>query len=184
MDEGRTVVELQYLQRDSALISILSLMEGNLNRICSEFEICLESPIKLKDLSGKGSLDNYWNFFVKIIDVDIGDMKDLFRRIKDYYYLRNRIIHEKSIFKDAKKAKEFELRYPELKIYEDIYWHKFYIKDEKFLFNLIEILFDFFAKLYMKLSNRIIAPISIFIDSNTVLKPDEPIKKNDNRSKK
>lgn len=171
--EGSVLMNLMSVQRNSALISAFSLFEGNMSRICNEFEICLNSNIKLKDLNGKGTLDNYWNFLKNVIDIDTANLESVFSQIKEYNFIRNRIVHNGNIIKDEKKAKEIEKKHQELKVYKDIYSSKFLIHDVVFLDKLINLIIKFFKDLYLELNNRISSPVNIFIDSDSKLKPIE-----------
>ena len=171
LDESLSVYTLPFLQRNSALITIFSLVEGNLDKISTEFEICLKSPIRLKDMMGKGTLINYWNFFSNVIDLDIQDLSESFSRLKDYYYIRNRIVHSNGIVKDENKARELQSKFESIKIHEHIYFYKLLIQDDSFLESLIDTLVEFFEKLYGELDRRINDPVPIHIDENSKLSP-------------
>ncbi len=91
--EETTIQELQRVQRYSICLSLFSFFEGRLKAICESIEKEFDAKIKIDDLSGKDDVMRYWNYLVKVYEVDISHAEKFFTPIRQHKQVRNLIAH-------------------------------------------------------------------------------------------
>lgn len=89
------------LQRRSALITLYSFLEHELNQLCHLFSNVENLRIGLDDISGKGILRAFL-FLEKVIGLQINRQSGLWIDIKNIQLLRNRIVHQDGRLLDGK----------------------------------------------------------------------------------
>ena len=103
--EEMIIEELQRQQRYAICLSIFSFLEGRLKSICDKIEQRFEFKIKLDDLNKRNDLMRYWNYLVKIYEIDVQKITPFFTPLKNQKIVRNIIAHQDGIISKEQKGK-------------------------------------------------------------------------------
>ena len=137
-------------------MSSYSLLEYFFNKICIDLQNELELKIKVKDLSGNGSLSRSKNYLTKILLLDLTDLDKEWIQITKYQKIRNLIVHENSSipFEENGPSKMLKLinEFKSLEVNEKEGFFK--IKEAKFLFDFISLSESFLENLINKIWDK------------------------------
>ena len=83
------------IQRRSELMSVYSLLEDSLNKICEAFERFIKNPIKINDLSSRNILIQYKSYLEKVVIINFPDGDNSsWEEIINIQEIRNSFIHK------------------------------------------------------------------------------------------
>lgn len=91
-------------QRKADVLSVFSLIEGQIQFLANLIEFEFNFNIKIKHLNGDGYIDRYWLYITKVFGIDSTEIEKEYNLIKQQKYIRNKIAHNNSIV-DEKKIK-------------------------------------------------------------------------------
>lgn len=83
-------------QRKASVLSIFSLVEGNLRTLCHLVESEFNFEIKITDLGGSDDIQKYWVYLGKVYGLDTSKVEPYYTPIKQQKYFRNKIAHNTS----------------------------------------------------------------------------------------
>jgi hypothetical protein len=138
--------------RKGAILSIYSLIEGQLKNICTQIQKEFEFKIKLNDLNGNDYINKYWIFLTKVFCIETSNIEKYYTPIKQRKYLRNKIAHNNSIIDENKF--EFVNQLEGIKINQEGNNKIIEINDYVFIENLILISQDFFENLILTINKK------------------------------
>jgi len=114
------------IQRKSELIGIFTVLEHNLNLLCSIYQKHIDSNIKLSDLRAEGIIDTAKKYLEKVVGLNFPSNHRSWSEIKRIQRIRNLFVHNdgklKGSEKDKKSIKDYikRLNYLDLDQYERI----------------------------------------------------------------
>lgn len=106
--------------RKSIVLSIYSMIEGKMKRLCEIIEEKYDLSVKLNDLNGTDLIKS-WKYLTKVFGVDSKNIEPYFTVINQHKFVRNKIAHNDSVIdtKDIKKCRAKGLTmWPLVKDYE------------------------------------------------------------------
>lgn len=142
------IYQLIQNHRNGAILSIFSLIEGQLKNICTQIQKEFEFKIKLNDLNGADYINKYWIFLTKVFCIKTKQIEKFYTPIKQRKYIRNKIAHSNSIIDDNKI--EFVQQLKGITVKNKI----IEINDYIFIENLIQISKEFFENLILVINDR------------------------------
>lgn len=80
------------LQRRSALITLFSFFEHELNKVCNLFQITENYKVSLSDISGSG-IERAKRYLSKVVSLDLDPDTPEWNEVKNIQALRNLIVH-------------------------------------------------------------------------------------------
>lgn len=89
-------------QRKSFVLSIFSIVEGQLKLIANLIENNFDFKIKIKHLTGENYIHRYWLYITKVFEIDYSDAEKEYNLIKQQQYVRNKIAHRNSEIDESK----------------------------------------------------------------------------------
>jgi len=89
-------------QRKANVLSVFSLIEGQIQLIANLIEYEFNFSIKIKHLSGDGYIDKYWLYITKVFGIDSKNIEKEYNLIKQQKYVRNKIAHNNSVIDEKK----------------------------------------------------------------------------------
>lgn len=89
-------------QRKSFVLSIFSIVEGQLKLIAYLIENNFDFNIKIKHLTGENYIHRYWLYITKVFEIDDSDVEKEYNLIKQQQYVRNKIAHRNSEIDESK----------------------------------------------------------------------------------
>jgi hypothetical protein len=150
--EEKMLDELQKWQRYSICLSIFSFFEGLLKEICGNIELNNNFKLKIKDLNGKDDIMKYYNFLVKIYEIDSSQIEPLLTPIRNLKIIRNKIAHQNGTISESEKISINQVKGIRLDNIGGQYIIK--IIDTIFLKNLIKTMEIFFSALIKTIDKR------------------------------
>jgi hypothetical protein len=135
------IEEITQRHRRGAILSIYSLIEGQLNHICSHIEEESNFTIDLADLNSQDDLKKYYTYLTKVCGVSNTELEPYFTPIKQGKYFRNKIAHNNSYI-DTKKITQ----YPSLSSRGFGKNQILIIQDPSFIYNLLASSLVFFKE--------------------------------------
>lgn len=81
------------IQRKSELISIYTILEDNLNRICIVYESSIDNLVKIKDLEANGIIDRSKRYLEKVVCLDFPSSHQSWKEITKIQQIRNSFVH-------------------------------------------------------------------------------------------
>ncbi|WP_242927368.1 hypothetical protein [Pontibacter vulgaris] len=143
-------------QRNASVLSIFSLVEGNLKALCNLVEGEFNFKIKVNDLGGSDDIQKYWVYLDKVFCLDTSKLEPFYTPIKQQKYFRNKIAHNNS--KIDENRIQLVRQTPGLKvtsygknhiltIAKPDYVEKLLTDSQAFFDNLIELMHERFAEL-------------------------------------
>lgn len=81
------------IQRQSELISIYSILENTINRICLTYQASIENPVKMKDLEANGIIDQGRRYLEKVVLLDFPTNHKSWKEITKIQQIRNSFAH-------------------------------------------------------------------------------------------
>ncbi|MGY6467700.1 hypothetical protein ACXIUR_15755 [Vibrio parahaemolyticus] len=93
--------ELPSIQRRAELITIYTVLEHQIQRICQVYEKALENPVKVKDLGSNGIIDQCRKYLEKVALVDFPSKHTSWVEITKIQQLRNCVVHADGLVKSG-----------------------------------------------------------------------------------
>ena len=81
------------IQRKSELISIYTILENTINRICLVYQSSIENPVKMKDLEANGIIDQGKRYLEKVVLLDFPTSHKSWKEITKIQQIRNSFVH-------------------------------------------------------------------------------------------
>ena len=81
------------IQRKSELISIYTILENTINRICLVFESSIDNPVKMKDLEANGIIDQARRYLEKVVRLNFPNEHASWKEILKIQQIRNSFVH-------------------------------------------------------------------------------------------
>ncbi|MBE5322170.1 hypothetical protein IM793_23660 [Pedobacter sp. MR2016-19] len=146
--------ELLRLQRYSLCLSIFSFFEGRLKSICSQIEHKFSFKIKVDDLNSNEDLLKYWNYFIKVFELDLDDLEKHFTPIKQQKIVRNLIAHQNGMPRPEQEKKINLVEGIRIEKYEA--FCQVIIADPVYIINLLDVMNTFLKELLLAIDKRYI----------------------------
>lgn len=138
--------------RKSAILSIYSIVEGQMKLIINLIERVLKFKIRLEDINGRDYLNQAWNYLIKVVEIDHSELDSYFTPLRQHRYIRNKIAHENSKIDNSKIKLINESK--GLNAREIDNEHYIYIQNNEFIENLLDASLNFFNKALIAIDNR------------------------------
>lgn len=87
------------IQRQSELMSIYTILENTINRICSVFESSIDNPVKLEDLQANGIIDKGKRYLEKVVRIQFPSSHPSWVEITNIQTIRNSFVHANGLVK-------------------------------------------------------------------------------------
>jgi len=81
------------IQRKSELISIYTILENTINRICIVYQSSIDNPVKMKDLEANGIIDQAKRYLEKVVRLDFPTKHSSWEEITKIQQIRNSFVH-------------------------------------------------------------------------------------------
>lgn len=85
------------IQRTSKLLSIFSVFEGMLNRICIAYEKSLDNPVKIKDLQANSKTEQLKIYLEKVARIDFPSANSSWKEIQKIQQIRKIYLYDSGI---------------------------------------------------------------------------------------
>lgn len=95
-DAEKVINQVLQNQRKGSVLSIFSMIEGNLRVLCNLVQNKFSFKIKINDLNESDDLQKYWMYLSKVYEIDSTKLEPDYTRIKQQKYFRNKIAHNNS----------------------------------------------------------------------------------------
>ncbi len=138
------------IQRKSELISIYTILENTLNRICLVYQSSIENPVKMKDLEANGIIDQGKRYLQKVVLLNFPTSHESWKEITKIQQIRNSFVHaaghvksgNSDLIKYINQSQHLELRNNKIEILSGFSEHCLNIFEEFFneLFTRMEAL--------------------------------------------
>jgi hypothetical protein len=151
-DSERIIKQILQNHRKASLLSVFSILEGQLKLISNLIEDEFNFDIKLKNLNGSDYIHRYWLFLTKVFKMHSMDIEKDYNSIRQHKYIRNKIAHNNSVIEKrklqfVKETKGLRIRkFGEDNIVE--------IKNDKYISDILNSIRMFFNKLTKEIDNR------------------------------
>ncbi|MFB0496085.1 hypothetical protein ABID99_002322 [Mucilaginibacter sp. OAE612] len=86
----------------SSLVIVYALVENELRKLCGLLKTTLNKRISLGDLEGKDYLQSIFDYFDKVLEIDLQREQHFLSIFKDIQFLRNKIMHNGGEFSIVK----------------------------------------------------------------------------------
>jgi len=139
-------------QRKASILSIFSLVEGQLKLITKLIENEFDFKMKIKHLNGQDYLQKYWIFLTKVFEIEFENIEPEFNLINQQKYIRNKIAHRNAEVEEVKI--EFIKQFPGLEVITTGSEHFLEIDNIDYLYNLLDTIEIFFEKLSLTIDKR------------------------------
>ncbi|WP_439185882.1 hypothetical protein [Carboxylicivirga taeanensis] len=137
---------------NSAIVSLYSLLENNLNSLCEIIQTETNFVIGLNDLTGSNIIDKGRRFLIKIANIDFRKVDKEWIRITDYQKLRNLIVHNNSQIKNRETDFKLLSRFNGIKTYS--VEKDFHISDIKVISDFLALIKKFISSLIDQIEER------------------------------
>lgn len=143
-EEGYVISEVLQSHRKAFVISMVTIIENRLKEICEyvESEFGMKKSNKVK-----GEIYRIYRFLIDEIKIDESLVKELYNKIDERRYIRNRIVHHDSMIKDKPPVSG-------LKFNEYPSGSKITILDVKYLDDFLNDTHDFFKTIIKAIDIR------------------------------
>lgn len=81
------------IQRKSELISIYTILENTINKICLLYQSSIENPVKIEDLEANGIIDRSKRYLEKVVLLDFPSRHNSWKEITKIQQIRNSFVH-------------------------------------------------------------------------------------------
>lgn len=150
--EEQTIDELKRYQRNAVCMFVFSFFEGKLKTICEKIEESNHFKIKIQDLAGNDHILKYWNYLIKIYEIDEEKVEPYLTPIKQQKIVRNIIAHQEGYLNEAQNKKLKLIAGLTVNDYGNIY--QIEIDSIDFLMNLIDKINEFYKALLLAIDKR------------------------------
>jgi hypothetical protein len=148
------IKELLRQQRYSLCLSIFSFFEGRLKTICTQIEHDFNFRIKINDLNSNEDLLKYWNYLIKVFELDAANLEKYFTPIKQQKIVRNLIAHQNGMPRTEQEKKLNIVEGIQLEQYEG--FCQIVINDPAYIINLLDAMYFFLKELLLAIDARYI----------------------------
>lgn len=142
------------------LLSLFSLLESWMKRICELENHDSSSHVKITDLSGNNYIEKSRKYLMLVAELDLSDADKLWSKIREIQKIRNAIIHnESNILIDKNRKLEKQDLYNLIK--KDVRFEfnqsngDFYIKNKEYLVEVIQTITDYLDIILDKIIQKI-----------------------------
>ena len=139
---------------NSAIVSLYSLLENNINSLCEIIELESTLEIKLKDLAGSNIIDKGRLFLIKIGGVDFEKIDKEWFRIKDFQKLRNLIVHNNAQMRNTEKDYKLMRKFKEINTYNINIEKDFHITDISIVYEFLGLIENFINSILNQIEER------------------------------
>ena len=138
--------------RKSSILSIYSLIEGQLKLITKLIQNEFDFNIKLKHIEGRDYLNKYWIYLTKVFGIKVESIQNEYNFIKNQRFIRNKIAHNNSRVtkEDVKRLNQFD----DIKVFKIGDEYLFEFENLNFIYKLLDIAKLFFEKLSLHVNSR------------------------------
>jgi len=91
------------IQRKSELMSIYTILENTIMRICLVYQSSIDNPVKMKDLEAHGIIDQGKRYLEKVVRLDFPSKHDSWKEIDKIQQIRNSFVHAAGHVKTGNK---------------------------------------------------------------------------------
>lgn len=138
--------------RKSSLLSIFSILEGQLKLISKLIEDEFDFSVKTKHITGSDYIHKYWIYLTKVFELDPVNVVDEYNLIRQHRYVRNKIAHKNSEIEDnnltfVKKTNGLSIR----KFGND---NILEISNDEYVTEILDLIKSFFNKLVRSVDRR------------------------------
>jgi len=152
--EEITLDKLKLHQRYAILLSVFSFFEGRLKSISEKIEHHFEFKIKIDDLNSNNHVLKYWNYLLKVYELNIEKIEPYFTPIKQQTIVRNIIAHQEGYLKGGEQKKITIVPGLLLKEFGSI--TQIEITNTEYFSNLVKKIKSFFKELILAIDDRYI----------------------------
>lgn len=138
--------------RKASLLSIFSVLEGQLKLLSNLIETNFEFSVKIKHITGSDYIHKYWIYLTKVYELESKDVEKEYNLIRQHKYIRNKIAHNNSEIDDNKLA--FIQRTKGLTTRKFGTDNIVEIESENYIIEIIELIQAFFNKLIKVIDKR------------------------------
>lgn len=138
--------------RKASLLSIFSVLEGQLKLISNLVENEFDFNIKIKHITGNDYIHKYWLYLTKVFELNPKELEKEYNLIRQHKYIRNKIAHNNSEIDDNKLI--FVLETEGLSIKKLGNDKIVEIDSEYYIPQIIELIQSFFNKLIKVIDKR------------------------------
>lgn len=156
-DSFRNFYQIDYIKipcyfYNSAIVSLYSLLENNINSLCEIIQAETNFVIELRDLAGSNIIDKGRRFLSKIANIDFDKIDKEWIRITDFQKLRNLIVHNNAQMKRPVKDNNLISKFKEINTYETV--KDFHITDISLVYEFLELIDKFIISLADQIEER------------------------------
>lgn len=134
------------IQRKSEIITIYSLLEYEINKVCEIFEHCIGHSVKIKDLRSNGIIDGSKRYLEKVVGAKFPVTDKSWKEIQNIQEIRNILVHGDGVVKTGNtKLIGYIKQSRYLSIYPD---GKVFVKSG-YTLHIIDVIIEFFDDLFL-----------------------------------
>ncbi|MDD2287799.1 MAG: hypothetical protein PHH10_09010 [Dysgonamonadaceae bacterium] len=137
---------------NSAIVSLYSLLENNINSLCEIIQVRTNFVIELRDLAGFNIIDKGRRFLIKIANIDFEKNDKEWIRIKDFQKLRNLIVHNNAQMKNREQYHNLIAKFEGINTYSTA--KDFYITDISLVYKFLELIEKFIVNISDQIEDR------------------------------
>jgi hypothetical protein len=138
--------------RKASLLSIFSILEGQLKLISKLVEDEFDFSVKIKHITGGDYINKYWLYLTKVFELNPANAQNEFNLIRQHKYIRNKIAHSNSEI-DANKLRFVE-QTSGLSIRKFGYDNILEISSDEYVTGIVGLIKTFFNKLIKDVDKR------------------------------
>lgn len=137
---------------NSAIVSLYSLLETNINSLCGIIQEETNFAIELSDLSGFNIIDKAKRFLSKVANINFEKINKKWNRITDFQKLRNLIVHNNAQMKNPEKDCNLIRKFGGVNI--SGIGNDFYITDISLVYEFLELIEKFIVSILEQIEDR------------------------------
>ncbi len=139
---------------NSAIVSLYSLLENNINHLCEIIELESNLGIKLRDLAGSNIIDKGRLFLIKIGCINFEKIDKEWSRITDFQKLRNLIVHNNAQMKNPERDIKLMSKFKEVRTYNINIENDFHITDISIVYEFLGLIENFIVSILNQIEDR------------------------------
>jgi len=138
--------------RKASLLSIFSVLEGQLKLITNLIENNYKFSVKIKHITGTDHIHKYWIYLTKVYEIESKEVENEYNLIRQHKYIRNKIAHNNSEIDDNKITFIKNTKGLNMRKFGANYIVE--IESEKYIIDIIELIQSFFNNLIKAIDRR------------------------------
>lgn len=151
-DTERLNNQISQNYRKASLLSIFSVLEGQLKLISNLIENEFDFSVKIKHITGSDFIHKYWIYLTKVFELNCKEVENEYNLIRQHKYIRNKVAHNNSeIDNDKLKFVNMTKGLSIKKFGTD---NIVYIDNENYINEIIDLIQVFFNKLIIVIDTR------------------------------